>query len=357
MQTAFVSSHYIKNDMKTFSVKKEIAIHILFWIVYLMGYFITLSSEKSTLFTINKLDVFDMTFLFTTTSTFYFNYIYILKNSFKNHNLSIILFGFIIAFSYFIAVRYLIEEVVVFHVFGYRNYFENTTIAYYVLDNIHWASTPIFASSILWIVINFIRTLQKQVIITEEKKRAEIQFLKSQINPHFIFNTLNNIYSLVVSKSENALNAIEKLSEIMRFTTYETQKDYIRLSEEISYCKSLIDLESIRKSKPIQIYLKVTIENENLEIPPYIILPFVENGIKHAVIDDSKNPAIIAITCTKNSLTIIAENKINHKLKDEHSGIGFENLQKRLNYYYPEKHTWNIHEEETFFKSILTIQL
>jgi hypothetical protein len=343
--------------MKTFSIKKEIAIHILFWVIYFIGYFITLSSENSTLFTINNLDVFNITFLFTTTSAFYLNYIYILKNSFKSHNLGTILFGFIIAFSYFIAVRYLMEEVVVFYVFGYRNYFEDTTVAYYVLDNMHWASTPILASSILWIVINFIRALQKQVLITEEKKRAEIQFLKSQINPHFIFNTLNNIYSLVVSKSENALNAIEKLSEIMRFTTYETQKEQININDEVTYMRSLIDLEGIRMSKPIQIQLEVTIENKNLEIPPYLMLPFVENGIKHAVIDDPKNPALVAITCTKNSLTIVAENKINHKLKDEHSGIGFENLQKRLNYYFPERHNWNIHEDETFFKSILTIQL
>lgn len=343
--------------MKIVSLQKEFLIHLLFWLLFLVSYFVTLSPDSSVLYVINNVDIFSITYLITTASTFYFNYFVVLRKSFKNHQILHIVLGLVFIFAYFITCRYFIEEVIVYHLFGYQNYSADTTIAYYILDNMHWASTPILASSIIWIVINFIRALQKQVLITEEKKRAEIQFLKSQINPHFIFNTLNNIYSLVVSKSENALNAIEKLSEIMRFTTYETQKEQININDEITYMQSLIDLEGIRMSKPIQIRLEVTFENKDQEMPPYLILPFVENGIKHAIIDDPKTPALIAVTCTKNSLTIVAENKINHKLKDEHSGIGFENLQKRLNYYYPEKHTWNIHEEETFFKSILTIQL
>lgn len=343
--------------MKTFSVKKEIAIHILFWVIYFMSYFITLSSDKETLFIINNLDIFNITFLFATVSAFYLNYIYILKNSFRSHNLGSILFGFLIAFSYFIAVRYLLEEVVVFYVFGYRNYFEGTSILYYIFDNLHWGATPIFVSSAIWIVINFIRTLQSQVLITEEKRQAEIQFLKGQINPHFIFNTLNNIYSLIVSKSDSALNAIEKLSEIMRFTTYQTQKEYISLSEEISYCKSLIDLERIRTSKPIQIQLQVDLENHSQQVPPYFLFPFIENCIKHGMLTDKENPALISVNCRDKKWTILSENQSNASLKDEHSGIGFANLQKRLDYYYPKNYEWTVTNEANLFRSLLIIQL
>jgi len=357
MQTAFVSSHYIKDDMKTFSVKKEIVIHILFWVIYFTGYLVTLSSDKETLFSINNLDMFSVTYIFTTVSAFYLNYNYILKKSFRSHSLWLILFGFLIAFSYFIAVRYLLEEVVFFYLFGYRNYFEGTSIMYYIFDNLHWGATPIFASSAIWIIINFIRNLQSQVLITEEKRQAEIQFLKGQINPHFIFNTLNNIYSLIVSKSDLALNAIEKLSEIMRFTTYQTQKEYIHLTEEISYCKSLIDLETIRTSKPIQIRLQIDLENDNQQVPPYFLFPFIENCIKHGILTDEKNPALISVTCSGKKWTILSENQSNASLKDEQSGIGFENLQKRLDYYYPKNYEWTVTNEANFFRSLLIIQL
>ena len=162
---------------------------------------------------------------------------------------------------------------------------------------------------------------------------------------------------MVVSKSEKSLDAIEKLSDIMRFTTYETQKERINIQEEISYIKSLIDLEAIRMSKPIQIKVEISVDRENIEIPPYIILPFVENCIKHGVIDSSENPALISIDCNKNVLTILAENKINSNLKDAHSGIGFENLKKRLDYYFPNKYDWKVEKDETYFKSTLIIQL
>ena len=343
--------------MKLFSTQKEIALHLVFWVIYFIGYFITLNPDSKIVYQVESIDLFSITFLITTISTFYINYFFILKTTFKSHKLVAVLVGFVLIFTYFILCRFIFEEVLAFYLFGINNYFEGTSLPFYILDNIHWASTPILVSSALWIIINFIRTLQNQVVITEEKKQAEIQFLKSQINPHFIFNTLNNIYSLVVLKSEKSLDAIEKLSDIMRFTTYETQKERIDIKEEISYIKSLIELESIRMAKPIQIQVEITVDNENQEIPPYIILPFVENCIKHGIIDSVENPALISIDCSKNILTILTENKTNSNLKDAHSGIGFENLTKRLEYYYPNNYNWNIEKTESHFKSKLIIEL
>lgn len=342
--------------MKLFSTQKEIALHLLFWLVYLLGYFVTLNPDSKILYQVESIQFFSVTFLITTIFTFYINYFFVLKTTFKSHKLLPIFIGFVALFAFFIFIRYLLEEVLAFYLVGFSNYFQGTSLSFYILDNLHWASTPILASSALWIIINFIRTLQRQVVITEEKKQAEIQFLKSQINPHFIFNTLNNIYSLVVSKSEKSLDAIEKLSNIMRFTTYETQKEHINIQEEINYIQCLIDLEAIRMSKPIQIHVEISLDKEKQEIPPYIILPFVENCIKHGVIDSVENPALISIQSEKNVLTILAENKINSNLKDLHSGIGFENLKKRLEFYFPHKYEWNFEKTETHFKSMLIIQ-
>ncbi len=343
--------------MKLISTRTEIFLHLLFWLIFFLGYFITLNPDTKILFEIQPISLFGTTFLFNSISTFYLNYFLVLKKSFKTHKLTSIAIGFISIFAFFIFLRFLLEEVLSPYLFGYSNYNQGTSIEYYIIDNIHWASTPILASTGIWIVINYIRTMQQEVIIIQENKQAEIQFLKSQINPHFIFNTLNNIYSLVFSKSDKALEAIEKLSDIMRFTTYETQKELISIKDEIGYIKSLIDLESIRMTKPIQICLDVSLDSNQLEIPPYIILPFVENCIKHGVIDDSEYPAVISIVCKKNTLIILVKNKINSNMKDTHSGIGFKNLKKRLDFYYPQQYRWDVENDSHNFKSTVTIQL
>ncbi|RZK10161.1 MAG: histidine kinase, partial [Flavobacterium sp.] len=185
----------------------------------------------------------------------------------------------------------------------------------------------------------------------------EIQFLKSQINPHFIFNTLNNIYSMVFLKSEKALPAIEKLSEIMRFTTYETQKELIPIGSEIKYIESFIDLERIRNTKEIHIQLLTEIENENQMLPPYLLLPFIENCIKHGILDDENNPVVFSIKSDEKRLVINVENRINNKLKDTHSGIGVSNLRKRLAHYFPNNYQFEIVNDGVNFKSHLEIEL
>lgn len=323
----------------------------------MLSYFIELKPESKLVFSFDEITLFRLSYLFINVSTFYLNYVYVLKKFFDVKMLSKFLIGFFLIFAYFITFRYLLEEVLFLHIFGTGNYFEGTTIQYYILDNLHWGSASIFASTIIWIVVNFIRTLQNEVNLNEEKKKAEIQFLKSQINPHFIFNTLNNIYSMVFMKSEKALPAIEKLSEIMRFTTYETQKELIPIGSEIKYIESFIDLERIRNTKEIHIQLLTEIDNETQMLPPYLLLPFIENCIKHGVLSDAKNPIVFLIKSDNKKIIVDVENKINKKLKDAHSGIGMANLRKRLDHYFPNNYSFEIINDGVIFKSHLEINL
>ncbi|MGV7105187.1 sensor histidine kinase [Flavobacterium sp. U410] len=343
--------------MKLFSKQKESIVHLLYWIIFAIGFFIILKPENDFIFGFDDISIFSISYLIITVSTFYINYLFILKHFFDIKNLSKFLIGLFLIYTYFITLRYLMEEVLFLHLFGIGNYSEGTSIPYYIFDNLHWASTPIFSSTIIWIVINFIRTLQREVILNEEMKKAEIQFLKSQINPHFIFNTLNNIYSMVFRKSEQALPALEKLSEIMRFTTYETQKKQIPISSELNYIESYIDLEKIRNTKDIYINLNLEVQDKNQMIPPYLLLPFIENGIKHGILDDVENPVVFSIQSNNKKLIVEMENQINKKLKDTHSGIGLANLEKRLEYYYPDRHSFRITNNGITFKSYLEIQL
>lgn len=343
--------------MKSFSRSKEITIHLLYWAFFLLERFLVLNSSRQVILEIKPFDYFDLSFMTIVVSTFYINYNFVLRKFFDIKAPSKYLLGVILIFSYFILSRYLIEEIIYPHLIGTGNYFSGTPFWYYIFDNLHWGSSPIIVSTIIWLVINFIRTLQKEVSLNEEKKKAEIQFLKSQINPHFIFNTLNNIYSLVFRKSDQALPAIEKLSEIMRFTTYETLKEQIPISSELNYIESFIDLEKIRNSKEIYIKTEFKIDDNNQPIPPYLMLPFIENCIKHGILDDAQNPVLFSVTSNDKKIIIQVINKINSKLKDTHSGIGLSNLEKRLQYYYPNRHKFELTNDGTIFKSHLEIQL
>lgn len=343
--------------MKSFSKSKEITIHLLYWLCFLLERFVVLNSSRQFILEVKPFDYFDLSFMAVAVSTFYINYSLVLRKFFDIKVPSKYFLGVLLIFSYFIFSRYLIEEVIYPHLIGTGNYFSGTPFWYYIFDNLHWGSSPIIVSTIIWLVINFIRTLQKEVSLNEEKKKAEIQFLKSQINPHFIFNTLNNIYSLVFRKSDQALPAIEKLSEIMRFTTYETQKELIPIGSELNYIESFIDLEKIRNSKEINIKIKLDIVDKNQAIPPYLMLPFIENCIKHGILDDTENPVLFSVQSNSKKLIIKIENKINHKLKDAHSGIGMSNLEKRLEYYYPIRHLFEVSNDGSVFKSHLEIPL
>ena len=343
--------------MKPFSKRKEIAIHITYWLIFLFSYFVKLKPENKFVLGFDEITYFEISFLFVTFSTFYLNYLFFLRKFFDIKMVSKFLIGLVLIFAYFILARYSIEEIIFPIIFGTGNYFEGATFTYYIFDNLHWGSKPIIVSTIIWLVVNFIRTLQNEVVSNEEKKKAEIQFLKSQINPHFIFNTLNNIYSLVFRKSEQALPAIEKLSEIMRFTTYDTQKEFIPIGSELKYIISYIELEKIRNTKEIYISLQLEIKDENQLIPPYLLLPFIENCVKHGVLDDGENPILFHTKSSRDAILIEVKNKINKKLKDTHSGIGLTNLEKRLEYYFPNRHTFNVTNDGNYFESYLKIQL
>ena len=343
--------------MKPFSRKKEILIHLLYWMVFLFSFFVQFKPENVFVIGFEEPSVFEISYLLITITTFYLNYLFILKKFFDIKMVSKFLIGLLLIFSFFISLRYSIEEILFPIIIGTGNYFKGTSLAYYIFDNLHWGSKPVISSTIIWLVINFIRTLQKEVLLNEEKKKAEIQFLKSQINPHFIFNTLNNIYSMVFRKSDQALPALEKLSDIMRFTTYETQKEQIPIGSEVNYIESFIDLEKIRNAKEVHIKMDLEIKDKNQQIPPYLMLPFIENCIKHGILDDADHPVCFSVESDDKKLIITTENKINRKLKDPHSGIGLSNLEKRLQYYYPNRHIFEIINNGTDFKSHLEIQL
>lgn len=265
--------------------------------------------------------------------------------------------GFVGLFFFFSGVRFLIEEILCPIFFNVRNYAEGTTLFYYLYDNLFWGSNIIFTSSLIWFLNYALKTEKEKEKLSEENSKSRINLLKSQINPHFIFNSLNNIYSLVYQKSDKSLNAIEKLGDLLRFTSNEIENDYTPIKNEVRYIENLIQLESLRLKFPENIILTKEIDNENLQIPPMILIPFVENAFKHGDLNDFSEPLIIDIKTDNNQLNFSQKNKIIQKKKDSGNGIGIENVRKRLQFLYPNQYQLEIKNKNSVFEVNLTINL
>jgi hypothetical protein len=255
-----------------------------------------------------------------------------------------------------IGLRYLIEEVLFRHFFGFGNYRPNVELLYYFLDNFYY----VFQYCALGIIFYFWqyskfkdeRTAQLKL----ENQKMELDLLRAQTNPHFLFNTLNNIYSLVHTNSDKALSAIEKLSLLLRYTLYKTKSE-VHLEDEISQMRNFIELESIRHKESPFMDFQIEGITKNVHIPPFLLLPFVENAFKHGKLYAKQLPIQIKIKVDKSFLTYRVLNEIDNKKKDEEGGLGLDNLKKRLELLFPKKHTLTCEAKNSIFKAYLQIPL
>ncbi len=193
--------------------------------------------------------------------------------------------------------------------------------------------------------------------LIKERQASEIALLRSQVNPHFLFNTLNNIYSLVYNKSEEAPEAVMKLSSIMRYMLYDSNTDVVALNKEIEYLNSFIELQQLRIMQKDFVQIKVTGSMENRTIAPMLLIPFVENAFKHG--EKNHSPGIIIhLNIKPDKLIFTVENNIkaiNQTPPEESGGFGLENIKRRLGLLYPDKHELTLNKSEDKFKIELTI--
>jgi LytS/YehU family sensor histidine kinase len=180
--------------------------------------------------------------------------------------------------------------------------------------------------------------------LIKERQAGEIALLRSQVNPHFLFNTLNNIYSLVYNKSDEAPEAVMKLSSIMRYMLYDSNTDFVPVNKEVEYLNSFIELQQMRIPQKGFVEIKVFGSMENRTIAPMLLIPFVENAFKHG--EKNHEPGIIIhLNLEPDKLIFTVENyvKQNNQLPVEESGgFGLLNIQRRLGLLYPDKHELKI---------------
>ena len=248
-------------------------------------------------------------------------------------------------------LRYCIEEIFYLWAFGFDNFYDTTTTKSYFFSNIYYATVYSAFGGIFYLL----QERQEQALQLENKK-IELAFLRSQMNPHFLFNTLNNIYTLVYQKSEKALTAFDQLNGLLRYSLYEAEEK-VPLSKELKYIDSFITLQELRYDFPIAMEMKIDIRAEACRIPPFLFITFVENGFKHGLLKDPKRPFRIELHKREKNLFFYCKNWKNHDLKDQQGGIGLENIKKRLSLIYQDQHQLIIDDQTNFFEVKLMIPL
>lgn len=193
--------------------------------------------------------------------------------------------------------------------------------------------------------------------LENEKLSAELSFLKSQINPHFLFNSLNNIYSLAYQHSEKTPEAILKLSEIMRYMLQESNDPRVELSKEIRYLENYIELQKLRFKG--HTYIQMTVEGAGYHqsVAPLILIAFVENAFKHGVATDPSHPITIDFYIGAGFLNFNVRNRKSIQNKDDTSGIGLNNVKRRLELLYPGNYELEIVEDKNTYNCKLKLIL
>jgi two-component system LytT family sensor kinase len=327
--------------------------HILIWGVLLILPYLFIPEEKSG----SEQSLFPGSFFFFTNSfhilLFYFNafVLYPLFFNKKRWWIYVVLIAILFAASFYLklaVVRYWYTQLIPGGITYLMLFFPTVLF--------------IFLSLIYRMVIDKIAFDKKQKDILAERLTVELKFLRSQVNPHFIFNVLTNLVSLARKKSDQMEPALMMLSDLMRYMLYDFDKNQISLSTEVSYLKSYIALQHLRFGNEVSIMEHINITDHQLNqysIQPMLLIPFIENAFKHGV--DVDAPFIeINVQVENDRLQFSVRNKFSplvQSVKDATGGIGLDNVKTRLSLLYPQNHTLVIKDDHFLFEVQLTLLL
>ncbi len=267
---------------------------------------------------------------------------------------ALIIFGasvcLISAFSgAFISVVFFGFEQVIFS--DAREFF-SLTASLFVIAAIHGGIALVIRGFITWY-----EEIKLKEELAQRNFEMEMALIKSQINPHFLFNTLNNIDVLITKKAGLASEYLKKLSDILRYMVYETKTDKISLAKELDYIEKYLELQKIRTTNPNYVIFEVTGDAGNLTIAPMIIFPFIENAFKHTENKKNYHSILIRVSIEERKIIFECENsyQANPDRRRGFGGLGNELIKRRLMLTYPEKHSLKIAERDGIYKVELTL--
>jgi len=288
---------------------------------------------------------------------FSFCFLFVYPRFLKIRKVPLLILGLIAADGLFVGCRYLIEEVIYLWVLGYGNYDPSVTAIHYIADNWWRALQPILFSFIAWALrYTYVKEHETEQL-KQEKIKAELLFLKTQINPHFLYNTLNYLYSLAYPTSEKLADAIIKLSQLMRYMLNNSVDGMLALQQEIDYLHNYIEIYRMRFEDEFFVDFKVSGDMTGKKIASLILIPFVENAFKHGVSNNPQIPIKIHINVSEHQMQMAVNNKISSGQKDLSGGIGLVNIKRRLELIYPDNFELLINDDGDTYTTRLKIRL
>jgi sensor histidine kinase YesM len=274
----------------------------------------------------------------------------------KNKVLKIVL-GFGLLIVLFSSIRFFLEEVIVFYITGNHNYYlENLTALGYLGDNYFFAVKPIIYSTTIFFVIKNKEKRELTFRLQLAKSKAELDLLKSQISPHFLFNTLNSFYVELIDEKPDTADDIQRLSELLRHVIYDSKGDFITLDKEIRFLQDYVHFFRKRYEDNLFVDFIIDGNSSTKKIPSLTLINFVENLFKHGIVNDKNDVALIHLKIEEKFIILKTRNKKNNSDKLMHSGIGNKNVQKRLDVLFPNnEYKLDFSDENNYFETTLKI--
>lgn len=333
-------------------------LHIIFWCIYLSFnlYQISFYQQRRGYDWTNAVLFAGVQFLFTFAIA-YLNYFIMLPRFIRHKNIWKYLAEFTVPFIVLVALRIYIQRMMVEGSPRADYFYSNMFVVQVVAINLF---ITVFVS-MLRFAVDWFELEAKKKAIENERLTAELNFLKAQINPHFLFNTLNNLYYLAFSKSDNTTTVIEKLSQMMRYMIYDSNHPKVPLDKEIEYMKNYISLEQLRLNNQVPIRFKIEGNTENKWIAPLIFITFLENAFKHGLNNHTADAWVnVSIKLNGNQCTYLVENSKlppANDTKEGKSGVGLQNVQRRLELSYPGQYTLTVSDNADRYAVQLNITL
>ena len=346
----------------TIKIFKKLLLHSFFWVAVLFFYMFFFAIDDSDLWLSARFSIALMPV--TIGTTYIFSYTLIPKYLSKR---KYFLFGL---YSFYALV--ISASLIIFSAFyGYLLVFglqwegsypvsKGLTFIYFAVYLVIVLGCGLSLTKSYFKTLNKNEELKNTLLESElQLKIQELQYLKMQIHPHFLFNTLNTIYGLALTKKDSAPDMILKLADLLDYILYETKKNKVPLQREIQHLKDYIELEKLRVGEQLVAEINIAEFSSNIEIPPMLFLPFLENSFKHGKSSEGILKIKMKLEIIENQLVFFLKNSVprQKEILDQNSGIGLENIQKRLQYIYEEAYDLELSTSKNEYSVLLKIPL
>jgi two-component system LytT family sensor kinase len=337
----------------TFFIKYKLH-HLLFWML-LFGLWFLLRHEDyrsdNLAFKITSIKVIDLVIMVYVTNYLLIPYLLYKKKYF--------LFGTILIVM--ILTSSITKMYIIGQVANDPNFFNfRGNLKSRIYDNIIPHFFLVIAGAAFKLMFDQISLQKKMAEMAKEKAEAELNFLKSQINPHFLFNSLNSVYFLIDKNNADARRALHKFSDMLRYQLYEANGEKIPIEKEIGYLQDYVHLQQLRKDENYKVQFNCTPDVKGFSIEPLLLIPFVENAFKH-ISHKTAGDNFVKLDLTRSNgyFQFEVENSTENGIKttEQHGGIGMNNVKRRLELLYPDAHQLAVDDKDNTFKINLKLKI